>query len=397
MNIGGIKKWLVCRTISFWFTVGFFAMAIAGVGTALAYWDAIHPDRSYKVSPIETIRNVGLVVGGGLAFVFAWWRALVAERQADAARSQVETAQNQADIALRTLSYERYQRGAEMLGSPTLAVRLGGIYALQQLAAENPHQYHVQTVRLLSAFVRNPTKDEVLDQLVEVEGEVMPKRIREDAQAALSAIGTRSSIQVQIEIAEGFTVDLQRANLHSADLRGCNLDRADLTDATLESANLEEATFRSAHLVRADLTSARLTRAGFKGAICVRAQFRGAIAREADFRNADLEGTIWSDATLNDADFSFSTLKGALFARSRLMRAVVSGAVLGLGRRRMEMRLETSLGEDIGITYTEVHTWMTQAQLDQTKAADDCPPSIEPGTTDFESDSELVWKGGSVP
>lgn len=371
-------------------------MAIAGVCTALAYWDAIHPDRSYEVSPIETIRNVGLVVGGGLAFVFAWWRALVAERQADAARSQVETAQSQADIALRTLSYERYQRGAEMLGSPTLAVRLGGIYALQQLAAEHPNEYHVQVVRLLCAFVRNPTEDAVLDQEIEVEGEIMQKRIREDAQAALSAIGMRSSNQIQIEFDEEFTVDLQYAYLQSADLRGCKLDWADLTGVRLENANLSEATFRSARLVRANLTSARLIRASFKCAICRQAQFRGAIARGADFRNADLEGTIWVNATLNDADLSFSKLQGALLEGSRIVGAVVSGAVLGLGRRRVEFPIDTSEGEDFGISHTRVHTWITQTQLNQTRDPDNCPPSIEPGTPDRESDSQLVWNGGSV-
>ena len=393
----GIKEWLSTRTIAFWFSVGFFAMAIAGVGAALAYWDAIHLDRSYEVSPIETIRNVGLVVGGGLAFVFAWWRALVAGRQADAARSQVETAQSQADTALRTLSYERYQRGAEMLGSPTLAVRLGGIYALQQLAAEHPNQYHVQILRLLCSFVRNPTKDEVLDQPIEVEGEVMPQRIREDVQAALSAIGRRSSIQIQIEIAEEFTVDLQRANLHSADLRRCKLDRAELTDVTLENANLEGASLQAAHLVRANLANAILNCAGFKDSICRLAQFRRAKALGADFRNADLEGTIWVNATLNDADLSFSSLKGALLEGSRLVGTVVSGAVLGFGRRRMEIPIETSVGHDIGISYTEVHTSMTQAQLDQTNAADEYPPIIESGTADFESGSELLWSGGSVP
>ena len=47
-----------------------------------------------------------------------------------------------------------------MLGSEVLSVRLGGIYALQRLAEEEPKQYHVQIMRLFCAFVRNPTKDE---------------------------------------------------------------------------------------------------------------------------------------------------------------------------------------------------------------------------------------------
>ena len=58
------------------------------------------------------------------------WRSTVAtptERQADTGPTAV-------------CSIERYERGAEMLGSRVLSVRLGGIYALEHLAAEHPQQ-----------------------------------------------------------------------------------------------------------------------------------------------------------------------------------------------------------------------------------------------------------------
>ena len=49
---------------------------------------------------------------------------------------------------------ERYQQGAEMLGSDVLAVRLGGIYALQRLAGEHPQQSHIQIMQAFCAFIR---------------------------------------------------------------------------------------------------------------------------------------------------------------------------------------------------------------------------------------------------
>ena len=57
------------------------------------------------------------------------------------------------------LLHERYQKGAEMLGSELLSVRLGGIYALQRLAENHPGQYHIQIMHLFCAFVRHPTTD----------------------------------------------------------------------------------------------------------------------------------------------------------------------------------------------------------------------------------------------
>ena len=74
-----------------------------------------------------TIRNIGLMIGGLFAVGFAIWRGVVANRQATAS-------QHQAEISQRGLLNERYQKGAEMLGSAVLSVRLGGIYALQHLA-----------------------------------------------------------------------------------------------------------------------------------------------------------------------------------------------------------------------------------------------------------------------
>ena len=65
-----------------------------------------------------TIRNLGLVIAGLVALYLAIWRGLVAQRQADAAQ--------------QSLRNERYQKGAEMLGSNVLSVRLGGIFALQR-------------------------------------------------------------------------------------------------------------------------------------------------------------------------------------------------------------------------------------------------------------------------
>ena len=89
-----------------------------------------------------TIRNLGLVIAAIVALPLAIWRSIVAERRA-------KTAQ-------RGLLNERYQKGAEMLDSQVLAVRLGGIYALARLAREHPGDYHTQIMSLLCAFVRPP-------------------------------------------------------------------------------------------------------------------------------------------------------------------------------------------------------------------------------------------------
>ena len=130
------------------------AAAVAlGVWSLINFWDWLQTGPDGPKSGSTTVRNLGLVIGGVAAILLAVWRSRVAERQAGAAQSQSDTAQ-------QSLLHERYQRGAEMLGSKVLTVRLGGIYALQRLAAEHPEQYHVQITQLFCAFAQHPTKDE---------------------------------------------------------------------------------------------------------------------------------------------------------------------------------------------------------------------------------------------
>ena len=112
-----------------WWYLGWLVMGTEGVETGST-----------------TVRNLGLVAGGLIAIWVAIWRGVVADRQAKASQDQAETMQ-------RGQLNERYQRGAEMLGSEILHVRLGGIYALQRLAQEDPKQYRDQIMVLLSVFV----------------------------------------------------------------------------------------------------------------------------------------------------------------------------------------------------------------------------------------------------
>ena len=172
-----------------------------------------------------TVRNLGLVVGGGIAIWVAYWRSVIAQRAG--------------------LLNERCQKGAEMLGSEVLSVRLGGIYALQRLVQDQPRQYHVQVMRLFCAFVRNPTKEAAAATSgVPATGHPIVKIAREDVQAALSVIGDRSVGDMKLEKKEDLA-----PNLFGANLSGANMARANLAGVILAGADFSEA-----NLAGADLT-----------------------------------------------------------------------------------------------------------------------------------------------
>ena len=271
-------------SVTFWLVVVLVVIAI-GVALSIWKWEWMRLDSDGKVleSGSTTIRNLGFVIAGVIALIFAIWRSIVAQSQVDASRLQAETGQ-------RGLLNERYQRGAEMLGHNTLSVRLGGVYALRLLAEEHPENYHVQVMNLLCAFVRYPMKDDSVPLYLEnSQANHWETRIlRADVQDAMAAIGSRSLEDIESENAGA------RPYLRDADIRGLQLLGTNLSNAHLTNVNLSDARIR-----RANLTGARLRQAILERTFL----------RDADLSNADIQGADFSDADLTDA-----ILSGARFS-----------------------------------------------------------------------------------
>ncbi len=234
----------------FWITA-LLAIGAAEVLFAFLQWDWLSGSQD---SGSATIRNVGLVIGGSVALPLAVWRALVADRQASATQRQSATAE-------QGLLNERYRQGAAMLGSDVLSVRLGGVYALHRLAKEHPEQHHVQVMRLLCAFARNPVKSEELVIERVVSGIAFPV-LRDDVQAVMDSIGDRSDTDVALEKAEGFRPHLQQARLRGAFLYNANLREAFLWGADLSWAYLGNARLDFTTLSDVNLTSAQFSNVG---------------------------------------------------------------------------------------------------------------------------------------
>ena len=117
-----------------WIVVGACILVI-GIILSWCYWDVLH---GCQESVSATVRNMGVVIGGVIAIVLAVWRSMVAERQADTAQ--------------QGLLNERYQKGAEMLGSDLLSVRAGWHLRAQTLGRGTlrriPHTGHAFVLRV---------------------------------------------------------------------------------------------------------------------------------------------------------------------------------------------------------------------------------------------------------
>ena len=367
-----------------WFGVTACCLPVVLILVAVWQWDWLSIGNAETGSNSETLRNVSLLIAGVLALVFALWRAWVAERHANASQGQTQTAQLQVEIARQTLMNERYQRGAEMLGSDILTVRLGGIYALQRLANEERSLYHVEIMRLLCSFVRSPVGDGSPEDPVDRDGWPVYPSVREDVQAAVSAIGLRNSGSSDLEREAGFNIDLHGANLTGANLRGHNLADANLRHVKLEFADLTESDITRSDLTEGNLEHANLTRAILRSSDCSWAVFEGVSAHEIDLTRANLEGTDLTSADLENANLNVSSVKGTYLDHASLKGADLSGAGFGRGRR---------LFKEPGREYVaQAFPSLTQVQLDLARSNISKPPNIEHGTIDTKTEKPLMWR-----
>ena len=368
----------------FWWIVVISIVVVIGVFLSQLYWEDLHGNQD---SVSTTVRNLGLVIGGIIAILLAVWRSIVAERQ-------TETSQQR-------LLNDRYQKGAEMLGSSVPSVRLGGIYALQQLAEEEPRQYHIKIMKLFCAFVSHAAE---VSNFQSLDSETNPTVPSTDVQAVMDAIGTRGESGLKLEKLEKYRLDLRRVKLRRASLGSANLSDARLGWACLKKAALREANLSNAILNQADLTGATLGGAKLIGASLRRAILQSAVfwtlpgplrfityydaLRQGKVLTADLSAAKFEYSDMSDASLQGSDLSGAYFTEAILTGANFTGANLS-GATLVGAKLSGVIFSENGKIPV---TGLTQDQLDQACADPNDPPKLS-GVVDAVTGKPLSWRG----
>jgi Pentapeptide repeats (8 copies) len=256
-------------------------------------------ENSVRTTLLQAIGGALLLAG---AF-FTWRQVLLGQRQLDIARQGQVT--------------ERFTRAIEQLGSDTLDVRLGGIYALENLA-KVAEEERGQVIEVLAAFVRvhapRPGAPEPApaDAEEEDEGLWLPMRQRApDVQTALQVLG-------RLRRSDDPVMALSDTDLRRSELRRMSLERAWITNASLQDANIRGGSLAGARLTGSDLSGLEASGVSFE-----RAGLQGARLRRANLSGCDLRG-----ADLQHADLTSAVLRGADLSGANVRRAVLDGADL---------------------------------------------------------------------
>jgi hypothetical protein len=299
-------------------------------------------DRVTAENALSTLRNgvrttLVQAVAGALFFVTAWVAWL-----------QIRTAR-QGQLT------DRFTKSIDQLGNDKIEVRLGGIFALRQMARHK--DFRSPVARVLAAYLQTQSHDQIAEaqtdghERTNTDASPEPSAKVEstpplsesnpplsvDLQAVLRILigeddlWRRSEGQARLDLsfvrlpganlagADLTGTYLFNAQFRAADMRGTILRGADLREANVNGAllmahsHLEDALLEKASFVSSDLTGAYLYRCSAKGAnfanaILINADLTGADLTESDLRGANLSGAECDGLNLEGADLAGAIL-----------------------------------------------------------------------------------------
>ena len=268
----------------------------------------------------DTLKFLGIGMGGILLVVQAmtsYRRAKAmedaAKAQADAAKAQAKATEQQAKANQNTEEGQRQERlknAIEHLGHPSDSVRLGGAYELFHLAKDTEEL--CQTVLdILCAHIRRTTGESKYRK----EHKSKPS---EEVQSLLTLMFVEEHA-----VFKGCGINLQGSWLNGANLESARLQGATLVEAQLQGAKLPFAQLQGAMLFKAQLQGAELNKAQLQGAKLFKAQLQG-----AELDGAQLQGAMLGEAQLQGARLFKAQLQGAELNKAQLQGAKLFKAQL---------------------------------------------------------------------
>jgi Pentapeptide repeats (8 copies) len=242
-------------------------------------------------------QTLAQIIGGAVLIVglfFTWANLKITQ----------ETATKSQEITREGQITDRFTKATDQLGATDqagrkkLAVRLGGIYALERIARDSPKD-HGPIMEVLTAYVREhaplpstpskdtpPPQDHPTPEGQPAAAPQLPPEPAADIQAVLTVLRRRERTHETAEHSLNLmNTDLSRASFYRVHLKGAYLANMVLILASFKEAHLEGAYFYYSHLQRANLEGAHLEGAHLEGA-----NFRDTILEGADLTGASLEG-----------------------------------------------------------------------------------------------------------
>ena len=222
-------------------------------------------------------------------------------RRATAAENTAKAMQQTAESTEKGNVAERFKNAVEHLGHESASVRLGGVYALHNLAQEEGEDYRKRVFQILCAHIRKTTTDENYTH----------RPPAGHARTVAPTVEIMSILNLLFISKDRMVYKNLIANLQHANLEGARLNDSKLQDADLEGVNLQGAFLARAKLNKASLFDANMANARVKDSDMTGAILAFAVASDVDFGNANL----------HNVDFNYTDCRGSSFVLAQNLKA----------------------------------------------------------------------------
>lgn len=285
-------------------------------------WQAMLAER---IGPSEWIKSYGVAIAGVVALSIAIWRAFVADRNS-------RTAESAHQREIERMDFDRFQRGAESLGSEKLTVRVGAIVALADLAKSPDQKWRSEIYLLLFAFLRQ--RSSALKANSRKAQERQLKLSSEDLAHATRALlePPLRDLKKRIDFSNLYFAG---APLQNTRFRNVNLNQSNFAGASLQGASFENVSFIAAVFSHANISKTKWTKTNAAGATF--GDFSN--FSDAEFRHVHLVGASFrlvntGTAKFVNCQFGRNDVSGADFSNTKLAPLPAPGSFVAWASAR---------------------------------------------------------------
>lgn len=278
-------------------TVGF----IVGCAAVLLYFKNVAEYAQDVLSFLEVFTKIGVIGGGIVAFIFAFWRATLQDRQTC--------------VSERKLFTDRFAEASKKLESKNEHIRIAAIILLRSTGMESANQSDKHsTLDVLSSFVRlnnahKPNYDDENEDNFEDRVCAFPERflVKEDALVAIRSIAILSA---QLSKTTSYKINLSEITINCLSAENCTLNCVNLCSSRLLRQFLMNVTITSSNLIQFRMIDGILNNCRIEDTNLNGVYFKNCIIEDFNFnKKADLEGSHFLYSTLIRGEFLESNLK----------------------------------------------------------------------------------------
>ena len=277
----------------------------------------------------QTLKSLALGLAG-LVGLLGWFAS---NQRANAMTDSV-------DAQVKDNENKTFHEAIKHLGDSSASVRLGGIYALYDLALSNPEKRLKNIIEILSAHVRETTQKKKyqekykkkpsneISSLLKLLSDLNKEYPNKEVKSSPLDLSDTYLCGIILQEVDFRKANLTRSNFANSKLEESHFEGADLEESHFEGADLEESHFEGAYLQESHFEGADLEESHFEDAKLLGSHFEGAKLEESHFEGAHLQESHFEGAKLLGSHFEDACLYGSHFEGAHLWKSYFAGASL---------------------------------------------------------------------